>query len=102
MENNKKKDNSRRSALKKIAGTGALILGMPLSNMLWATPDSGIVEDNISKGKVGAKKIASPLYASVTTRCAFVTTNSTTRPLFGTLSTRPTTATTPTTLSPID
>ncbi|HMS70477.1 MAG: hypothetical protein WAT92_02135 [Saprospiraceae bacterium] len=76
MENNNK-DNSRRSALKKIAGASAIVLGIPLAKVLWASPNSGVVD----KGE--EKETLTQLFA-VGTTCAMITTNGTTRPLFAT------------------
>ncbi|MBK8633989.1 MAG: hypothetical protein IPN72_10675 [Saprospiraceae bacterium] len=76
MENNNK-DNSRRSALKKIAGASAIVLGIPLAKVLWASPNSGVVD----KGE--EKETLTQLFA-VGTTCAMITTFGTTRPLFAT------------------
>lgn len=76
MENNNK-DNSRRSALKKIAGASAVVLGIPLAKVLWASPNSGVVD----KGE--EKETLTQLFA-VGTTCAMITTLGTTRPLFAT------------------
>ncbi|MBP7644535.1 MAG: hypothetical protein KA767_14430 [Saprospiraceae bacterium] len=76
MENNNK-DNSRRSALKKIAGASAVVLGIPLAKVLWASPNSGVVD----KGE--EKETLTQLFA-VGTTCAMITTFGTTRQLFAT------------------
>ena len=76
MENNNK-DNSRRSALKKIAGASAIVLGIPLAKVLWASPNSGVVD----KGE--EKETLTQLFA-VGTTCAMITTFGTTRQLFAT------------------
>lgn len=80
MNNNNNSDNSRRSALKKIAATSGLILGLPLTRVMWANPSSGIVE------KADEKESLAPLFAFATT-CAIVTTVGVTRhPLMATFS----------------
>ena len=76
MENNNK-DNSRRSALKKIAGASAVVLGIPFDKVLWASPNSGVVD----KGE--EKETLTQLFA-VGTTCAMITTFGTTRQLFAT------------------
>lgn len=76
MENNNK-ENSRRSALKKIAGASAIVLGIPLAKVIWASPNSGVVD----KGE--EKETLTQLFA-VGTTCPMITTDGTTRPLFAT------------------
>jgi len=65
------KNNSRRSALRKIAASTGMILAMPLTNVVWAAGSSGKLEGSKSSG------IVDPL-AMPTTTCAFVTTVSST------------------------